>query len=552
MKVPIAVLQFLSLLSAVSASSSNRWHLHPRHAHTHSLNTRGLLSHTIDFCAPNILDPRLRPSMKANKFSTNINRDAFITIDENGGLTLDGKPFRFISLAEPNLFKSNKFQIEDALKTFASFGSPVTRPYVISIASVNVQAKDAHIQGWDNATNSWIFNPTVFETTDLVLSTARERGVRLLIPLVNANYNNEGNNWAGNWNDMIRLRYGFASYNETIASGIDFWSDPTMVDAFKTFLSQLLERENSVNGIRYGSDATVMAWETGNELTEINNQNVTKGIVPGNWTVAIAEHIKSLAPNTLVLDGTFSRQDATENGWAIEALESPAVDMFSFHYYGDGDRLRTARDTAYVKQYKKAFIVGESGFFSAGAKYPEFFDWVQGNDTDGALIWSLREHSVKGGFVVHNEDAKDWSYHAPGWTERDANFDPKEQAVITSVRDYSFSINGDRPWAYPVPEAPSILSFNTADNTTGLIWQGSTYAQDYQLLKLTDRASSSTSTIKSYPGSCWTVVADNMLDNLAEGKVLWNLTETQTAGSFALRAFSVDGNPGPLSSIFNL
>ena len=42
-----------------------------------------------------------------------------------------------------------------------------------------------------------------------------------------------------------------------------------------------------------------------------------------------AEHSKSLAPNTLFMDGSLARNNFTEQSFATEALASPAVDVFS-------------------------------------------------------------------------------------------------------------------------------------------------------------------------------------------------------------------------------
>jgi hypothetical protein len=48
----------------------------------------------------------------------------------------------------------------------------------------------------------------------------------------------------------------------------------------------------------------------------------------------IAKHIKSLAPRTLVMDGSFAKADRVEDCYAKEALKSKDVDVFDYHYYG--------------------------------------------------------------------------------------------------------------------------------------------------------------------------------------------------------------------------
>lgn len=47
----------------------------------------------------------------------------------------------------------------------------------------------------------------------------------------------------------------------------------------------------------------------------------------------IARHIKSLAPRTLVSDGTYGRNLSIKETFAIEALQSKYVDIFDGHYY---------------------------------------------------------------------------------------------------------------------------------------------------------------------------------------------------------------------------
>ena len=96
-------------------------------------------------------------------------------------------------------------------------------------------------------------------------------------------------------------------------------------------LNYLLNRVNSVTGKRYGADPTILAWETGNELQYSLRGNKPP---PGDWTVEIARHLKSLAPRTLVLDGSFAKADSVEKSFAPEALKAKEVDAISYHYYG--------------------------------------------------------------------------------------------------------------------------------------------------------------------------------------------------------------------------
>lgn len=78
---------------------------------------------------------------------------------------------------------------------------------------------------------------------------------------------------------------------------------------------------------------------------------------PGSWTVNIAQHIKSLAPNILVMDGSLSRSNNTADKFNTTALNSPYVDLFSYHYYdvhyGQLPFYDVPADSAYVTQHNK-------------------------------------------------------------------------------------------------------------------------------------------------------------------------------------------------------
>lgn len=77
------------------------------------------------------------------------------------------------------------------------------------------------------------------------------------------------------------------------------------------------------------------------------------GPAPSAWTLAIAKHMKALAPRTLVMDGSLARLNDRNKCWPVECLKSPDIDLFSYHYYGNGDIGRVEKDVAFVLQYKK-------------------------------------------------------------------------------------------------------------------------------------------------------------------------------------------------------
>lgn len=139
-----------------------------------------------------------------------------------------------------------------------------------------------------------------------------------------------------------------------------------MLCRVKLIIDKLANRKNTVNGKVYRDDTTIMAWETGNEL------NFRGEPAPAQWTILIAKHLKSRCPNHLVMDGSFSRNPSTQLSFRDQVLTCPDVDLFSYHYYGDGEADRLSKDASRVLKHGKAFVAGEYGFFSSPSEYKRF------------------------------------------------------------------------------------------------------------------------------------------------------------------------------------
>jgi endo-1,4-beta-mannosidase len=145
--------------------------------------------------------------------------------------------------------------------------------------------------------------------------------------------------------------------------------------------------------------------------------SVNDTTVPGEWSVDIAQYIKSVDSNHLVLDGSFPNE-----GYSKLALASEYIDMFTNHYYDRTQpsspvslsssevvrpryrewtfRGRLQGDVELVSAYGKAFHVGEFGMqLVEKNRLRDVFDQVVANtNISGAMVWSLRFHSRDGGF----------------------------------------------------------------------------------------------------------------------------------------------------------
>ncbi|MBB4658583.1 cellulase family glycosylhydrolase [Parvularcula dongshanensis] len=386
-------------------------------------------------------------------------------ITREGAKLYDGdEVFRFVSWNVPTLnyvedemaFSEvnpyalpNEFELRDLFESVNQMGGQVVRGYTIPVRNEDFP-EDAvtYVEAPGE------FNEEAFRVMDLGIALAGEYGVRVIQPLVN------------NWPWMGgRPNYAAFRGKDTDA----FCTDPEIREDFKQTIRFVLNRTNTVNGVKYKDDPTIMAWETGNEMT-----------CPAEWAVDIARTIKSEAPNQLVLDGYHAVGNKGQDPVYVQqhSIDEDAIDLISTHHYEENPREVIANIAENVRRIggKKPLLVGEFGFMSTTAM-EQVIDFAMSEDTiPGALIWSLRRHHRDGGWYYHTEPLGGGlyrAYHWPGFGEGEV-YD--ERALVHMTRQKAFAIQGKDVPSRKAPAAPTLLPIEQAG---AISWQGSAGASAY-------------------------------------------------------------------------
>ena len=183
-------------------------------------------------------------------------------ITAHDGKLFDGnREFRFLSFNIPNLLViednvgftnenpwrlPDSFEINDALATVRQLGGTVARTYAITVARTNDTPDiPRHVLGPGK------FDERSFRVLDEIVAAAKRNDIRLIIPLV------DNWPWMGGRADYARWR------GKTMD---DFWTDPQVIADFEQTIRFLTTRTNTVTGVCYRHDPTILCWETGNEL----------------------------------------------------------------------------------------------------------------------------------------------------------------------------------------------------------------------------------------------------------------------------------------------
>jgi hypothetical protein len=379
-------------------------------------------------------------------------------IRRDGDVLKDGdREFRFLSFNIPNLhyveddmrfdqsmpFRlPDAFEIDDALGSIEQIGGQVVRTYTLAVKKADDPVDlPRYILGPGK------FNEEAFKMLDAVIAAAHRHRVRLIIPFVDQ--------WSW-WGGTAELAAFRGKKPEEV------WTDPQVIEDFKNIITFVINRVNTVTGVRYRDDKAILAWETGNELHS-----------PPAWTRQIAAHFKSLDSQHVVLDGTHREV------LLPSSLEDANIDLVQTHHYEKDPRMMIGHilESAKMAKGKKPYFVGEFGFLGTEALCA-VMDTVRDQKLAGALLWSLRYRSRDGGFYWHHEPAGgDWfkAYHWPGFPSGE-KYD--ERRLMQIVRERAFAIQGLPMPPLPKPQPPRLLAVTQGGQMT---WQGSVGASSYDV-----------------------------------------------------------------------
>ena len=428
---------------------------------------------------------------------------SFVTRDGDQ-LVLDGEPFRFVGMNVPNLHVledpdwhlPEPWEQRDALCSVRQMGGTVTRIYTLSVGDAKPRP---HVLGPGE------LDEELMVVMDHAVAQAGEQGVRLIVPFVDQWH------WWGGVED-------YAAWHGLPAES--FWTDERVIEDFEAVITAVLERENTVTGLRYSEDPAILGWETGNELD-----------APSEWTARIAAHVRSLDDHHLVIDGAY--------GVDPDSLDNDDIDVVSNHYYwpeGFGEDLAGAALADLEAAAGKPLLIGEYGFVDTEVT-GALLDVAVEEQITGVLMWSLRFHDVDGGFYWHGEtqvgDVDWYALHWPGFASGEAY---QETALLELTRQAAYAIRGQEAPDLPPPEAPVLFE---ADRSSSLSWRGSAGAASYTLERAEDE------------GGPWEVVLEGFDD--AQVPNIASVSDPDAGGAeawwYRLRAVGPGGASEPSEPI---
>ncbi|KAL4296799.1 hypothetical protein GQ457_12G031130 [Hibiscus cannabinus] len=179
------------------------------------------------------------------------------------------------------------------------------------------------------------YNQQMFQGLDFVVSEAKRYGIKLVLSFVN-NYDQYGGkkqyvNWARN-------------QGQSISSDDDFFTNSVVKEYYKNHIKAVLTRPNTLSGVAYKDEATIMAWELMNEPRCLSDPS---GSTIQAWITEMASHVKSIDGNHLLeagLEGFYGPSSSQKQQYNpnfqvgtdfIANNQIPGIDFATLHSYPD-------------------------------------------------------------------------------------------------------------------------------------------------------------------------------------------------------------------------
>jgi mannan endo-1,4-beta-mannosidase len=210
-----------------------------------------------------------------------------------------------------------------------------------------------------------------------------------------------------------------------------------------------LNRKNTVTGVTYANDPTILAYELGNEL----RSNAGNSDIVLEWLREMAEFVKTTDRNHLVADGGEGLDDdpklypklsnrypvagATGNSYH-RLVNIPHIDMASYHLYPTKYDLNETTDAKIwinvherlARAAGKVAYLGEFGTTGSSVRrnrvFRQWLNYAAANGNIGSLVWQM---------------AFDGRPDTDGFTM----YYPKEEVVTLTLGRYASQIRALRP-----------------------------------------------------------------------------------------------------------
>ena len=381
-----------------------------------ALLTVGALADGLFFTGDESAPPTSESPSATPSASPSAQPASFVTADGQD-LMLGGEQFRYAGAnaytlmfeAPPSLAVYMKTAKESNLNVLRTWGF-WDQGTADGEGNVEINNRSIYFHYWDTDANAPAFNDgeTGLEHLDAVVAAAQKDGIKLVMPLVN--------NWTAFGGIDQYVRWAGGQYHD------DFFTNETIKGWYKDWVSHLLDRTNTVTGVKYKDDPTILAWELGNELRcsssgpYPSSPNCGSDMLVG-WADEMSQYVRSVDPNHLIGFGGegFLCTDPGGSDWltnctqsadpvallALDDIDIHGIHIYPYHWepteptsdWQDWGSWWIDTQGAIAADANKPYYIGEYGWVDLDDRMLVFDDWLThfyDAGGDGSHFWVMQ------------------------------------------------------------------------------------------------------------------------------------------------------------------
>ncbi len=272
--------------------------------------------------------------------------------------------------------------------------------------SGNMGMKGVYILYWDTATQKMAFNDsteTGLGRWDYVIWKAKQLNLKLDISLL------DFWQWAGGV-QQINANYKGGNYDMKNAPDryTFFFQNADTQQFYRDWVNHVLNRTNTLTGMKYKDDPTIFAWDLMNE-PEMAGSGLGR-----QWISDMSIYVKSIDPNHLLASGNEGFADGHAGSNPQIEMGIPTIDFATWHTYPTYHNISTNDVTTLINTNcqiaangHKPVLIQEFGYPSSmgdqSTVYETWLDTIQNNpNCAGWLYWRLVGKQQSGQYPPDN------------------------------------------------------------------------------------------------------------------------------------------------------
>ena len=303
---------------------------------------------------------------------------------------VEGRPFYFVG-TNLNVMHGKKTRrlAAQTIAAAAADGLSVGRVWALGEGLASASESLGRDYLFRRGPDGW--HEEAFLQLDRVVAEAGVRGLRLVITL--------SNHWKDYGGIPMYLRWAGHVDSRSYGYTDRFFTDAKVRGWFLEHVRRVVTRVNSVTGVAYRDDPTIMAWELQNEM----NGTPEAASARRQWVREVARRIRSWDAKHLIVPGVIGYGLQLERNDWIEMCRLRQVSYCDHHFYPeellDGHGVRLLRplidDRVQLAHYVvgKPVVFGEFGFADRPpirrrvARHRAFLRNTFADAANGAMVW---------------------------------------------------------------------------------------------------------------------------------------------------------------------